>query len=172
MVSCCVYCDASQPGLLQFSVREGEPAEISSPFFCVRRWISDSRLAIDYGGVSMRLSVVMNREKTHGQLIFTGNSRTVAFKSIWKINTTSKGSRMLSHIGEGYNMVGGPMHFFMNRLAETVGLSYLKLLCSLSREFSVSAENAFVPRDCRFVWVGQFWRHIESGSVISVEGSV
>ena len=126
LVTCCVYCDASQPGLHEFSVREGEPAEISSPFFVVRRWISASRLEIDYGEVAMRMSVVMNREKTRGQMIFTGNSRTVAFKSVWRINTTSKGSRVLSHIGKGYNMLGGPMHFFRNRLAETEGLSYLQ----------------------------------------------
>ena len=122
LISCCVFCDASQPALLQFQAMEGELVKITSPFVFVRHWISASWLEIVYGGLAMQLSVYMNTEETSGsgELSFSGSSRSVVFNSILRVDLSKKGTRVLTHRGEGFSLFGH-LHYFRNRLDQIAG---------------------------------------------------
>ena len=121
LISCCINCDAGQPVLHQFTVKEGEPVKLKSPFVFVQQWILASWLEIAFAGLTMTLSVNMKEEGTSGELVFGGCSRSVFFSSIMKMDFTKQGSRVLSHRGEG-NSLFGPLHFFRDRLNQSTGL--------------------------------------------------
>ena len=130
-IQCCVFCDASQPVLLQFTAKEGELVKITSPFVFVRHWISASWLEILYGGLAMQFSVYMNTEETCGELSFSGISRSVVFNSILRVDLSKKGTRVLTHRGEGLSLFGH-LHYFRNRLDQSAGsVLYFIFACFL-----------------------------------------
>ena len=120
-IFCCFNCDAFQPELHQFTLTEGEPVPVTSPFSQMRYWldwvaVSDNTQPQQ---MEMKMTVDMDQGGTFGEIAFRGYGGSVLFSSIMQVDFTDEGTRVLSHRGEVYSGYGTRNYF--NNLYQSRG---------------------------------------------------
>eukprot|EP00092_Neocalanus_flemingeri_P021055 GFUD01022811.1.p1 GENE.GFUD01022811.1~~GFUD01022811.1.p1 ORF type:complete len:234 (+),score=55.98 GFUD01022811.1:58-759(+) len=119
-VFCCLHCDFRQPDLKQFTLQEGKPAPVQSPFWEASNILEqlDQEHPVDR---RMIMSFEMNEEGTWGKISFRGSEDfavvPVVFSSNIVVKMNEAGQRKLNCDG----LVGRGMvhHGFQKHLIET-----------------------------------------------------